>query len=151
MIVNAATGDVPDMTVSERDEADHRRPAGATRWAQPPRTGRRGWSAPATVRLSACRPRGPEPVVSVAFWSKRPLAFNRTHVPLARRNRVPPRPRCRSRQGRQGHASSGRGPYQRVDAGVQRGVDRRRAAAHMRVVGESVEWRGVLRKATQVA
>ena len=29
--------------------------------------------------------RAPEPLVSVAFWSKRPLAFNHTHVPLARR------------------------------------------------------------------
>ena len=40
---------------------------------------------------------------------------------------------------------------QRVDAGVQRGVDRLQAGTHLRVVGESVEWRGVLRKATQVA
>jgi Nif-specific regulatory protein len=40
---------------------------------------------------------------------------------------------------------------QRVDAGVQRGVDRLKAAAQVRVVGESVEWRDVLRKATRVA
>ena len=29
--------------------------------------------------------RAPEPLVRVAFWSKRPMAFNHTHVPLARR------------------------------------------------------------------
>ena len=26
--------------------------------------------------------RAPEPLLRVAFWSKRPLAFNRSHVPL---------------------------------------------------------------------
>ena len=40
---------------------------------------------------------------------------------------------------------------QRINAGVQRGVDRLKTATHLQVVGESVEWRGVLRKATQVA
>ena len=39
---------------------------------------------------------------------------------------------------------------QRIDAGVQRVLDHP-TASHVRVVGESVEWRGVLRKATQVA
>ena len=39
---------------------------------------------------------------------------------------------------------------QRIDAGVQRALDHP-TASHVRVVGESVEWRGVLRKATQVA
>ena len=39
----------------------------------------------------------------------------------------------------------------RLDAGVQRGVDRLLEGSHLRVVGESVEWREVLRKATQVA
>ena len=39
----------------------------------------------------------------------------------------------------------------RIDAGVQRGVDCLRAATHLQVVGESAEWREVLRKATQVA
>ena len=34
---------------------------------------------------------------------------------------------------------------------MQRGVDRLKAAARLQVVGESAEWRGVLRKATQVA
>ena len=40
---------------------------------------------------------------------------------------------------------------QRIDAGVPRALDHPTAGSHLRVVGESVEWRGVLRKATQVA
>jgi transcriptional regulator with PAS, ATPase and Fis domain len=40
---------------------------------------------------------------------------------------------------------------QRTDAGVQRAVDGVKAATNLRVVGESVEWRDVLHKATQVA
>src|SRR4029453_1053100 len=100
------------------------------------------------LRVSPC---APEPLVRVAFWSKRPLAFNRTHVPLARRIAY--------------HLglAVGRGKIakvtpqvdedrtQRVDAGVQRGIDRLKAAAQLRVVGESVEWADVLRKAAQVA
>ena len=39
----------------------------------------------------------------------------------------------------------------RLGAGAQRGVDRLKTATPLQVVGESVEWRGVLRKATQVA
>ena len=40
---------------------------------------------------------------------------------------------------------------QRIDAGVPRAFDHPTAGGHLAVVGESVEWRGVLRKATQVA
>ena len=123
----------------------------ALRCGRTPRTRRSGWSAPATARLLGVSTRAPEPVVSVAFWSKRPLAFNRTHVPLARRIAYHLGLAVMSRQGRQGHASHGRRPYA---AGRRGRAARRRplkAATHLRVVGESVEWRGVLRKATQVA
>ena len=96
--------------------------------------------------------RAPGPLVRVAFWSKRPLAFNRTHVPLARRIAYHlGLGACAPRAG-QSHPSridDERAP--RLDAGVQRGVDRLEAGTHLRVVGESVEWRGVLRKAAQVA
>jgi len=94
--------------------------------------------------------RAPEPLVRVAFWSKQPLAFNRTHVPLARRIAYHLGLRAASRE-------AARVPHEiderahRLDAGVQRGVDRMKPPAHSRVVGESVEWRGVLCKATQVA
>ena len=40
---------------------------------------------------------------------------------------------------------------QRIDAGVPRVLDHPTAGTHRRIVGESVEWRGVLRDATQVA
>src|SRR5687767_9696756 len=40
---------------------------------------------------------------------------------------------------------------QRMDAVVPRVLDHPTAGTHLRIVGESVEWRGVLRDATQVA
>ena len=40
---------------------------------------------------------------------------------------------------------------QRIDAAVPRVLDHPTAGTHTRIVGESVEWRGVLRKSTQVA
>jgi transcriptional regulator with PAS, ATPase and Fis domain len=86
----------------------------------------------------------------VAFWSKQPLAFNRTHVPLARRIAYHLGLRASSRQpGRVTPAIDERA--HRLDTGVRRGVDRLKAATHLQVVGESAEWRDVLRKATQVA
>jgi transcriptional regulator with GAF, ATPase, and Fis domain len=39
----------------------------------------------------------------------------------------------------------------RIDAAGPRGVDHPTAGTRLRIVGESVEWRGVLRDATQVA
>ena len=40
---------------------------------------------------------------------------------------------------------------QRIDAALPRVLDHPAAGTHLRIVGESVEWRGVLRHATQVA
>ena len=84
MIVNASTGDVPDMTVSDRDELiidDVRSETVGT-----PASHGTEWLAGAGYRSALGVSTGAsESVVSVAFWSKRPLAFNRTHVPLARR------------------------------------------------------------------
>jgi transcriptional regulator with PAS, ATPase and Fis domain len=40
---------------------------------------------------------------------------------------------------------------QRIDGAVPRALDHPTAGTHLRIVGESVEWRGVLRHATQVA
>ena len=149
--VNASTADVPDMMASEVDEVI----------IDDLRAGALGASAAlhGTERLVGAgyrsvlgvSTRAPEPLVRVAFWSKRPLAFNRTHVPLARR--------IAYHLGLgASHRELGRGTHQinddrahRIDAGVQRGVDRLQEGTHLRVVGESVEWREVLRKATQVA
>ena len=57
---------------------------------------------------------------------------------------------CRGDQGNAIHHVDNERP-QRVDATVQRTVDRVMAGTHLRVVGASTEWREVLRKATQVA
>jgi transcriptional regulator with PAS, ATPase and Fis domain len=95
--------------------------------------------------------RAPEPLVRVAFWSKRPLAFNHAHVPLARRIAYHLGLRASSREVARDtdRIDDERAP--RLDVGVQRGVDRLKAVTHLQVVGESAEWREVLRKATQVA
>ena len=150
-IVHASTADVPDMMAADADEVligDLR--SGARSATAAPHAMERlvgaGYRSVLGVSTLA-----PEPVVRVAFLSKRPLAFNRAHVPLARRiayhlglgasrrelGTVTPRIEDERAQ--------------RVDAGVQRGVDRLQAGTHLQVVGESGEWRGVLRKATQVA
>ena len=95
--------------------------------------------------------RAPEPLVRVAFWSKRPLAFNRTHVPLARRIAYQlGLGAYRGEQGKAIYQIDNERP-QRVDPAVQRTVDRVTTGTHLQVVGESAEWREVLRKATQVA
>ena len=94
----------------------------------------------------------PEPLVRVTFWSKQPLAFTRAHVPLARRiaSHLGLRaPSCRELDGAPRNADGQRAEI--LDASVQRGVDHLKAATDRQVVGESPEWRAVLRKATQVA
>ena len=84
-IVNASTADLPDMMAADADEViigDLRsEAAGAT--AAPHAMKRlvgAGYRSVLGVSTLA-----PEPLVRVAFWSKQPLAFNRAHVPLARR------------------------------------------------------------------
>ena len=149
--VNASTADVPDMTAPEVDEMiiDDLRAGALGASAAPHGTERlvaAGYRS--VLRVST---RAPEPLVRVAFWSKRPLAFNRTHVPLARR--IAYHLGLGASRGGLGKVTpdidDDRAP--RIDAGVQRGVDRLKAAAHLQGVGESAEWRDVLRKATQVA
>jgi transcriptional regulator with PAS, ATPase and Fis domain len=95
--------------------------------------------------------RAPEPLVCVTFWSKRPLAFNRTHLPLARRIAYHlGLAASRGELGSTPHpADEERAP--RVDAGGPRGLERTAAGLHLRAVGASAEWRDVLAKATQVA
>jgi transcriptional regulator with AAA-type ATPase domain len=150
LIVNASTADVPDMKVSEREELIIDDLSSDTVGA--PASHPTEWAVGAGYRSALGVSTGaPEPVVSVAFWSKRPLAFNRTHVPLARRIAYHlGLAICRGKPAKvTPQVDDDRTPP--VDAGVQRGVDRLKAAAHLRVVGGSIEWRGVLRKATQVA
>ena len=150
-VVNASTADLPEMMTSEGEEViiDDLRSGGLGASAVPHAMERlvgAGYRSVLGVSTVA-----PDPVVRVAFWSKRPLAFNRTHVPLARR--IAYHLGLGAGRGELGRntpqINDDRG--QRIDAGVQRGVDRLQEGIHLRVVGESAEWREVLRKATQVA
>jgi DNA-binding NtrC family response regulator len=150
-VVNASTADLPDMTPSDVDELiiDDLRSGVGGASADPQAMARLvGAGYRSVLGVSTC---DPDPLVRVAFWSKRPLAFNRTHVPMARRiayhlglgvgrGKLGPVPH---------HLADARAP--RVDPGVQPGIDRLKTAAQLRVVGESVEWRDVLRKAAQVS
>jgi transcriptional regulator with PAS, ATPase and Fis domain len=150
-IVNASTADVPDMMASEVDEVIIDDLSAATLGASAAPHGAErlvGAGYRSVLGVSTC---APEPLVRVAFLSKRPLAFNRTHVPLARRIAYHLGLGASRRElGEVTHRiDDGRTP--RLDADVQRGVDRLQEGTHLRVVGESVEWREVLRKATQVA
>ena len=84
-VVNTSTADLPDMMISEGEDViidDLRtRALGASAAAH---AGERlvgaGYRSVLGVSTLA-----PEPLVRVAFWSKRPMAFTRAHVPLARR------------------------------------------------------------------
>ena len=146
-LVNASTAVLPDMMATEiedviiddlqtgaSDDAPHaERPIGG---------GFRSFLGVST--------RAPEPMVRVAFWSKRPMAFDRSHVPLARRVAYHlGLGACRAEQGKVIHRIDD-GRAQQVDAGVQHGIERMKSN-HLQVVGESAEWREVLHKATQVA
>ena len=114
-------------------------------------TRRSGWSALGYRSVLGVSTRAPEPLVRVAFWSKRPMAFNHTHVPLARRIAYHlGLGACQGERGKAIHQIDNERP-QRIDVAVQRTVDRVTAGTHLQVVGESAEWREVLHKATQVA
>jgi transcriptional regulator with PAS, ATPase and Fis domain len=143
-IVNASTGDVPDMAASEVQDViiDDLRTSGSAISTELVGAGYRSVLGVSTL--------APEPLMRVAFWSKRPLAFNRSHVPLARRIAYHFGLRASSRDvASVAHAFDDQRAH-RVDARVQRGVDRLKGATRL-PVGESVEWRQVLRMGTQVA
>ena len=150
-VVSASTADVPDMMTSEGEDViiDDLRPRMLGASAAPHGTERLvGAGYRSVLEVST---RAPEPLVRVAFWSKLPLAFNHTHVPLARRIAYHlGLGACRGDQGKAIQHVDNERP-QRVDAAVQRTVDRVTAGKHLQVVGASTEWREVLRKGTQVA
>ena len=82
LVVDASTADVPDMTVAGNEvfiEDLRTSPVGAVSHATDRLIGA-GYRSALGVSTHA-----PEPIVRVAFWSRQPLAFNRTQVPLARR------------------------------------------------------------------
>ena len=151
-LTHASTANLPDMPTSEGEEViiDDL----CTRAVGP------SAACHATARLVSAGYRSvlgvsagaPEPQVRVTFWSKQPLAFTRAHVPLARR--IAAHLGLRASSSRELDNATHNGDDHRADsleASVQRGVDHLKAATRRQVVGESPEWRAVLRKATQVA
>jgi transcriptional regulator with AAA-type ATPase domain len=147
-VVNASTADVPDMMTSEVEDVIIDDLGGTAMDASAARHPGARLAASDYRSVLGVATRAPEPLVRVAFWSKQPLAFNRAHVPLARRIAYhlglsvgKGQPDQVTHQG-----GTDRGPW--IDGGVERLVGR---GTQVRTVGESVEWRGVLRKATQVA
>ena len=152
LVTHASTANLPDMPTSEGDELiiDDLRTRAVGSSAACHATARlvsAGYRS--VLGVSTC---APDPLVRVAFWSKQPLAFTRAHVPLARRIAAHlglGASFCRDLDSATHSVDDHRA--NRLDASVQRGVDRLKAATHLEVVGESSEWGDVLRKATQVA
>ena len=83
--MNASTEDVPDITTSDGEDViiDGLRTRALGASAAPHAAERLvGTGYRSALGVST---RAPEPLVRVAFWSKQPLAFNRSHATLARR------------------------------------------------------------------
>jgi len=156
-LVDVATGDVPDVTTRVRGTSDDEVLIGDLRTQGLPVN----VSADAIARAisngyrsvlgNSTHIRGQ--VLQLAFWSKQPLAFQQDDLPLARWIAY--------------HLAIGAGTdqlpltiRQRSDAGVgtprldrpaHRPGDAALLPGHRRVVGDSTEWRDVLRKAGRVA
>jgi transcriptional regulator with GAF, ATPase, and Fis domain len=148
-LVNASTAVLPDMMATEVEDViiDDLQTEAADACAAPYADRPNGAGFRSFLGVST---RAPEPMVRVAFWSKWPMAFDRSHVPLARRIAYHlGLGACRAEQGKVIHRIDD-GRAQQVNAGVQQGVERLKST-HLQVVGESAEWREVLHKATQVA
>ena len=150
-IVNASTADLPDMMAADADEViigDLRSeaPGGTAAPHAMERLVGAGYRSVLGVSTLA-----PEPLVRVAFWSKQPLAFNRAHVPLARRIAYHLGLGTQTRTLGRTIPQIDDDRVERGDARVQRAVEQATGGTHVHIVGESAEWRGVLRKATQVA
>ena len=148
LVVNASTADVPDVTASEMEEVIIDDVEAGPPGASAGRDARERLGADDYRSALGVSTRSPDPLVCLVFWSKRPLAFNRAQVPLARWIAYHFGLGASRRDlGRVIHPSDAERP-RRVDAGVPR---LERVQPGLRVVGESTQWREVLRKATQVA
>jgi transcriptional regulator with PAS, ATPase and Fis domain len=92
-------------------------------------------------------------VLGVGFWSKHLHAYERGHLPLARRivDHIAVAVSHEQLATTAREAEDGRARARDLDARVRTLSHELGNGTHSRVVGESVEWRGVLRKATQVA
>ena len=149
--MNASTADVPDMLTPEGEDViiDDLRTRGLGAAAATHTT--LAWWPPVTAHFSACRPARQSPsFASRSGRSSRWRSIAR-RLPLARRiaYHLALSAQCHPPAGVTPPLDDNR--TRRVDVNVQHGLDQLAAATRVRVVGQSDEWQGVLRKATQVA
>jgi transcriptional regulator with GAF, ATPase, and Fis domain len=107
-----------------------------------------GYRAFMGVRLPAR-----EQVIELSFWSKRPGAFEHRDLPLARRiaDYVALSVSHEQLVEAARQAAEAQARAERLEARVQMLSEELESKTQIRVVGESAEWRDVLKKATQVA
>ena len=107
-----------------------------------------GYRSFMSVRLPAR-----EQVIDLAFWSKRPGAFEQRDLPLARRiaDYVALSVSHEQLVEAERQAAEAQARAERLEARVQMLSEELESKTQIRVVGESAEWRDVLKKATQVA
>jgi transcriptional regulator with GAF, ATPase, and Fis domain len=92
-------------------------------------------------------------IFAVTFWSKQADAFGPEHLPLARRiaGHLALGVAHEQLAREAGHAARDQARSERIESRVPMRGDDRRPTKHPRIVGESAEWKVVLRKANQVA
>jgi transcriptional regulator with PAS, ATPase and Fis domain len=92
-------------------------------------------------------------VMSVAFFSKLPQAFNRSHVLVARRivDHIALALSHEQLAEAARQVAEARVRAERLEARVQSLSEELASTTHRRVIGESTQWRDALKKATQVA
>ena len=94
-----------------------------------------------------------EQVIDLAFWSKRAGAFGPRDLPAARRiaDYIALSVSHEQLVEAERQAAEAQARAERLEARVQMLSEELESKTHIRVVGESAEWRDVLKKATQVA
>jgi transcriptional regulator with PAS, ATPase and Fis domain len=155
LVIEAATADLhgmrphaletpfpEDIIIGDLTAHDLRRTSGA------PQLAARGYRSLLTTAT-----RTGDRVLGVGFWSKQPHAYERGHLPLARRivDHIAVAVSHEQLATAAREAADGRARARELDARMRDASHALGNGAHVGVVGESVEWRGVLRKATQVA
>ena len=94
-----------------------------------------------------------EQVLGLALWSKQRNAYELRQLPLARSivDHVAVAVSHERIAGMAGAAAGRSAPERGLERGARLSTEDLRGRMHTRIVGESAEWRDVLRKATQVA
>jgi transcriptional regulator with GAF, ATPase, and Fis domain len=103
--------------------------------------------------LIAINTRARDQLMGVGFISKRAHAFSEADVPIARRvvDHIALAISHEQLAEAARQVAEAQARAERLEARVQMLADELDSKSHARVVGESAEWRGVLKKATQVA